>query len=491
MSRSSSLSGPAPIVFAVIFVIFGIVLGFVVTRGTTVSSLGVTLGLVMLILSFVRIDLALYFLILSMLLSPEISLGGLEEQGVSGGRSVVVRLDDLFLMLVAFGWLARSAIFKEIGLIIKSPINGQIYAYTAAFVIATGAGILYGDVELMLGIFNCLKFVQYFLLFFMVLNYIDTEKQARNLINAALFTGFIIAVYALSQVPSGARITAPFEGKSGEPNTLGGYLLIILSISLGIFLEVKNLYRQVMFAVMSLLCVIGIFYTESRSSYIGMLLSVFVLIFYARRRNILLMGVVVTLIFSTVLLPSRVIERISYTFRNENVDQFSFSLSDESNMEKLDSSTQARLQSWKEAYEGWRKYPILGWGVTGFTFIDAQYMKILVETGAVGFVTFIILMIGIFQNLRRIRKTVKDVDDFYHGITVGTLAGFIGLLGHAIGTNTFIIIRIMEPFWLFLGIVLSIPKILPETRTTDEKKYFELLNREQKEEEEPRVRFFT
>ena len=112
-----------PIILAVLVAFLALFFGFVISSGTVTSSLGITLGLIMFILAVVRTDLALYFLILSMLLSPEISKGGLQEQGVSGGRSVVIRLDDLFLMLIAFGWLARSAIFKEIGLVSQHSIN--------------------------------------------------------------------------------------------------------------------------------------------------------------------------------------------------------------------------------------------------------------------------------------------------------------------------------------------------------------------------------
>jgi hypothetical protein len=44
---------------------------------------------------------------------------------------------------------------------------------------------------------------------------------------------------------------------------------------------------------------------------------------------------------------------------------------------------------------------------------------------------------------------------------MGFLDGFVGLLVHSIGTNTFIIVRIMEPFWFFLGIITVLPMIEP------------------------------
>jgi hypothetical protein len=52
---------------------------------------------------------------------------------------------------------------------------------------------------------------------------------------------------------------------------------------------------------------------------------------------------------------------------------------------------------------------------------------------------------------------LRDPDD--RGIVVGFLAGTIGILVHAIGSNTFIIIRIMEPFWFFMAIVVALPML--------------------------------
>jgi len=50
----------------------------------------------------------------------------------------------------------------------------------------------------------------------------------------------------------------------------------------------------------------------------------------------------------------------------------------------------------------------------------------------------------------------------YKGLAMGFLAGFIGLLVHAVGANTFIIVRIMEPFWFVLGMVARIPALESE-----------------------------
>ena len=106
------------------------------------------------------------------------------------------------------------------------------------------------------------------------------------------------------------------------------------------------------------------------------------------------------------------------------------------------------------------RHPILGYGVTGYGFVDAQFPRVLVETGLVGLIAFILLLWTIFKG--GITVLIKTADNLHKGIAMGFLAGFIGLLVHAIGANTFIIVRIMEPFWFVLGIVVMIPQLESE-----------------------------
>ena len=53
------------------------------------------------------------------------------------------------------------------------------------------------------------------------------------------------------------------------------------------------------------------------------------------------------------------------------------------------------------------------------------------------------------------RSYVALTDPVLRGAALGTLCGFGGLLVHAVGTNTFIIVRIMEPFMILTGLVLA------------------------------------
>jgi O-antigen ligase len=119
---------------------------------------------------------------------------------------------------------------------------------------------------------------------------------------------------------------------------------------------------------------------------------------------------------------------------------------------RLDTSTSARVESWTAGLKGWTRAPIFGYGVTGFRFMDAQYLRVLVETGTVGFAIFVLLLRAVLGQARRALALAEP--GWRRGLAAGYLAGFVGLMGHGIGANTFIIVRIMEPFWLLTGIIV-------------------------------------
>jgi O-antigen ligase len=124
---------------------------------------------------------------------------------------------------------------------------------------------------------------------------------------------------------------------------------------------------------------------------------------------------------------------------------------------QLDTSTSARIMSWREAMRDLSQHPLVGFGVTGYGFVDAQYIRVAAETGFLGLLIFFLLLATILRESYRAFKVSQD--PFDKGLSIGFIAGFTGLLFHAIGANTFIIVRNMEPFWFIAATVMMIPSL--------------------------------
>ena len=419
------------------------------------SPLLIGAALVLFVLAFARTEFALYAMVFSMLLSPEItaSAGGLAER-----RDVTLRTEDFVLLVIGFSWFAKTAVNKELGLVAKTPLNRPIIAYVAVNLMATLLGYLMGSVQTAAGYLYVLKYMEYFVVYFMVVNNLRDRDHAWRLLTAALLTAAIVSVIGLTQIPSGARVSAPFEGESGEPNTLGGYLLFMMAIVSGIALESTRLtIRARLLALLGLMAVPFVF-TLSRASYIGVIPAFVALLAVTTRRRTLVAIALIVVICSPLLLvaaPPAVVNRVLYTFEPE-VNQATVRLGKLG----LDPSTSARILSFRHAVSGWLERPVLGWGVTGFGFMDAQYARVLVETGIVGFLAFVWLLWSVLKAARAAYRRLVDPLD--RGLVMGFIAGTFGLLAHAIGSNTFIVIRIMEPFWLIAGIVVMLPIFLDE-----------------------------
>jgi O-antigen ligase len=163
---------------------------------------------------------------------------------------------------------------------------------------------------------------------------------------------------------------------------------------------------------------------------------------------ILLLGI--TLPF---IAPQAAKERVMYTFTQGERQRDAVEVGGM----KLDTSTSARIVSWREAARDFIRHPFMGYGVTGYRFLDAQYIRVVLETGFLGMFFFFILLYTIFRQTYTSFRVA--VDPTFRGLSMGYLAGFAGLLFHAIGANTFIIVRIMEPFWFVTAIVIKSPHL--------------------------------
>jgi len=446
-----------PKVVAIIAVLAIITIGFFMGQIITGFSYKIPLILassaLIFIVTLVNTNMGLAVLIFSMLLSPEIMVGEVV------GRDIVIRFEDILLIVITLAWLAKTAINKGLAIFIKTPLNKAIGVYVLVCIISTLRGIVLGYVVPTKGFFYLLRYTEYFLLYLLVANHIYSKKQIKFFLTAFFVTCAIVSFYGIMQIPRGVRVSAPFEGEVGEPNTFGGYLLFICCIAIGLFLQ--NVSPKLKLAMFGLAILISLpfLYTLSRASYVAVIFSFITLILLSKKKLFLITTMTVIIVVVLVLKPEAVLSRVKYTFQEK-----------ESRLARigdiyLDQSSSARIFSWKDSFENWKKNPVLGRGISGSGFIDGQYIRTLPELGIIGLFAFLWLLFSILKHSLRIYREMDD--ELYRGLTLGFIAGFVGLTIHAITANTFIILRIMEPFWFIAGIVMMLPTLKEEELETE------------------------
>ena len=413
-------------------------------------------ALMMVTIAFSSIELTLYLLILSTLLSPELTFGGHSEADLAAGkvnttesRGITLRLDDMLLTLVCVTWMFRMALRQEVGIVRQTPINQPMMWYWVVTLFSTLIAMFSGKVGAY-GLFFVIKYLEYFMLFFMIINHVQDENTIKRYLWVMLFTCIAASLAGIAQIPSGQRVSAPFEGELGEPNTFGGYLVLMISVSLGMFLyTAARTRRRYGLMLCMILMLIPLAFTESRSSYLSFIVAITAFLWISRRKRFLVVVTMIGVVLLPFVLPKNVINRVMFTFHQS---QQSGQLKVGSL--KIDTSTSERLHAWGSVMTKYfPQHPLLGVGVTGGPFLDAQYPRVLLETGMLGLLLFFWFLRRTWALLREAYRTIED--DVIKGAALGTLCGFAGLLVHAIGANTFIIIRIMEPLMILLALMMA------------------------------------
>jgi hypothetical protein len=437
------------VLYFLLLVVFGGICGLLYGSPTFPLAVAIS-AVVALVLIFNQPQIALYLILLMIIWSPEF---GAEAEATVRDRPATVRGEDMALAALVLAWFFR---FLKGGAyrIPRTPLNYPMLLYVSIAVLATVLGVVRGNVGVRLGFFFNLKFFQYFVFFFMTLAFVRTREQARQLVYFSVAVFATAVLYGYTQLGIGDRLYAPFDDQ--EPNTFGGYMLIMISLCVGMAMHHPSKNARFFFFLIPAICMIPFLYTKSRASYAGFIAAYFAFAAFAHRRSFFItlgLLVLVVMIGGYSILPSEIQERIGGTFE---ADPNPWAPRASLLGVEFDPSASARIISYGLALRVWSLQPLLGNGVTGTHFIDGQYFRTLAETGIFGIVAFLMIFARLIHSMRRIYDRTEDA--FFKGLSLGMLCATFGLLGHALTANTFVIIRIAEPFWILTALVMLIPR---------------------------------
>jgi hypothetical protein len=412
------------------------------------NAVTIVLGISMVVFgtTVVRVDYGVYILVIAMLLSPEVFLG------YAGDRPLNIRYDDVLIGVIFVGVLVKLSFEGKHALWRPSPVNVGIVAYYGVCCVSTllalRANLPAWDKRS--SFFVMLKMLEFYMVFVVVGDAIRTREEVRKQITLFLTVGLVICAYGLVTMRSGERVTAPFESMEGtEPNTLGGYLMLVMSTTIGLYVYAPTRKLKTLFASLTVLAFVPFLYTLSRASYIALLAAMTTAGIFGRKLVILAV-VALILILSPVLMPKEIMDRVNYTFQRGAGEPLKVAGRDTGL--QVDKSTHERIYIWRKVSFILHVAPWFGGGISWESVMDSQYARVILETGLFGLAAFLFLQWRLFRAAREAHRWSRDW--LCRGIALGSVAGTIGVIVHAMGTISFLIIRIMEPYWFLIALTV-------------------------------------
>lgn len=321
------------------------------------------------------------------------------------------------------------------------------------------------------------KTLEYLIIFFMVVDTINTKKRIRNVFAVVILSAFFISIDAGVQYfrgvdflrgysMCGQRLIASFR----NPNDFGGWLVMVVFIILGLF-SCRQMNKSILrksglgILVFTLLWCLGLSY--SRGAWIGffaglIIFTVYKVIKLPKRKKVL--SFLIIIVFAVgifFLLPSTMKERIE-------------------SMGVIEGSSLFRLGLWQEALGIIKDFPVFGAGLNTYMEVSSEYsvpgggrgmyyphnayLHIAAEIGLVGLACFLWLLFRFYRLMFRGLKERRDSPlpstslGTGWGQSLGLLAGISAFLVHSFFETNFYSLRLAILFWFMLGLGVSVVK---------------------------------
>ena len=256
------------------------------------------------------------------------------------------------------------------------------------------------------------SFVKILIMYALVVHLVDDKERAVKLHVTLSLCTTGLALYALHEKITGVAMVegsrAGFVGLLGDPNDLALVLVMYVPFLMEAALATTGVRRSLL-AVQLLILVAGLVSTLSRGGLLG-LAAAMALVFHDRgslKQRVLPAVFAVVAVFGAAQVAG-VAERASGRTQEEGIDE----------------SAQARLDAWKAGGRMVMRHPLLGVGFGRFSdnyeayVADAviwgklethnSYIKVASETGALGFVPFMMLVGLTLRGGYRLRKRRLD-----------------------------------------------------------------------------------
>lgn len=301
-----------------------------------------------------------------------------------------------------------------------------------------------------------LQLLSFAAIFFVVLNYFDSEKKIRRFLLALAICGFIYSIYGIIK-KGPLEATAEFSTFTNK-NHFAAYLEIIAFLTLSYVFIISLKSRQFILIFISSVLAVAIFLTASRAGRLCFLISLAVYILLLKMKRPVNK-------IASIIIPLFVFFFLFVIF----IGSGSFIQRMETLKEPLHAYA-ARLQVVTDSLKIVKDFPLLGTGLGAFREIAQKYktsdwqstyafshnepIQALVETGILGFMLLAIFFCNYFKNAYSAWR--KRNSPFAVYITLGCLVSLFSAILHSFFDFMFHVPAVSILFFVILALALRV-----------------------------------
>lgn len=290
---------------------------------------------------------------------------------------------------------------------------------------------------------------------YLIFRYIDTRERIMRILMtlfiSAAIVGLLSSISILIQFSAYSHYIKRFDIYN-HYMTIGGISMFMLLLMIPFSLNRQiTLTQRILLIIGVAAILLTLIFTFTRSSWLGLIIGIIVLVML-RFKKLLYLFLVVVVGVVIIGSPELHVRFLSI-------------------FDPTDPSNDLRLRMWNVGLKIFQDNPILGVGdislnplndaysqhTMDFGHMHNNFVQWLVTTGTVGFVIVILWFIKIWKLFWSAYRKMKD-DWLYGSFTAGAIAVFVGFHVNGLFEWNFGDAEIYTLFWIIVGLVLSVRK---------------------------------
>ncbi|MFC1562507.1 O-antigen ligase family protein [candidate division KSB1 bacterium] len=319
--------------------------------------------------------------------------------------------------------------------------------------------------------------------YFFALNNIRNKEDTRKVVLLLIFLSLIFSVFGIFNhfftknifhqgMTNG--VPRPFFSEHGS---YAAFITFGFALSLNLGLNAKNNLYTWIFRISSLIIFMGIILSFTRAAWLGTLFLIIFSLWFTLLKKVNLKNILILLLAIFILCLI-----IYILLLNTNILTHFLTIYDIRNLSNIE-----RFNRWAAAIKMFEKNPILGIGYdtyinnyffnrnlhyltflsTAFMGVHSEFLKILSETGLLGFLSFILLLFVFYRNGFKIYNKINDM--FLKLAVLGIIGGFSSYLIQGLFNNFIKTDKVAVPFWLSFGLIGAVGRFIQENNFNDKK----------------------